>query len=109
MRRRTAKPFPKIAAATIGLALLGFAVSLALQAEPAAQQAAPQPASAQSIPSPGAVAPVSSHRLVLDRYCVTCHNERLETAGLMLDQIEVALPAQSAEVWEKVVRKFRTP
>ena len=108
MRFRIAKPFPTIAAATIGLALLGFRVSLSLHAEPAAQQAAPQPVGAQSISSTGALAPVSSPRLVLDRYCVTCHNERLKTAGLMLDQIDVARAGQRAEEWEKVVRKLRT-
>ena len=53
-------------------------------------------------------AEASSHRALLDQYCVTCHNERLETAGLRLDQIDVASPHKRAEVWEKVVRKLRT-
>ena len=44
---------------------------------------------------------------VLDRYCVTCHNERLQTAGLTLDAMDVANVAGDAEVWEKVVRKLR--
>ena len=95
MRRGAAKPFPTIAGAAIGLALLGSAVSQL-------------PAGAQSVPSPGTVAPVSSHRLVLDRYCVTCHNGRLKTAELTLDQIDVDHPGQHAEEWEKVVRKLRT-
>ncbi len=47
-------------------------------------------------------------RAVLDQYCVTCHNERLKTAGLMLDTLDlIAVPAR-AEVWEKVIRKLRT-
>ena len=50
----------------------------------------------------------SSHRQLLDRYCVTCHNGRLNTAGLSLEQIDVANPAAGPEVWEKVVRKLRT-
>ena len=29
------------------------------------------------------------HRALLDRYCVTCHNQKLKTAGLMLDQMDV--------------------
>ena len=45
---------------------------------------------------------------MIDRYCVTCHNERLETAGLRLDLIDVANVSERAEVWEKVVRKLRT-
>src|SRR4029077_7922202 len=32
--------------------------------------------------SAGGGAPPPSHRRLLDQYCVTCHNERLKTAGL---------------------------
>jgi mono/diheme cytochrome c family protein len=53
-------------------------------------------------------ADVASGRAVLNRYCVTCHNERLKTAGLALDAVDLASVPQSAEVWEKVVRKLRT-
>jgi hypothetical protein len=45
---------------------------------------------------------------MLDRYCVTCHNQRLVTAGLKLDDADVANPGAGAEMWEKVVRKLRT-
>jgi hypothetical protein len=45
---------------------------------------------------------------VLDRYCVTCHNQRLATADLKLDEANVANPGDAAEIWEKVVRKLRT-
>ena len=51
--------------------------------------------------------PSSSHRALLDRYCVTCHNERLRTAGLTLDTVDLANVAAEAEVWEMVVRKLR--
>jgi hypothetical protein len=47
-------------------------------------------------------------RAALDRYCVTCHNARIKTANLMLDRMDVAHVSESAEVWEKVVRKLRT-
>ena len=47
-------------------------------------------------------------RTVLDRYCVTCHNQRAKTAGLMFDTMELAGSSDDAEVWEKVVRKLRT-
>ncbi len=46
-------------------------------------------------------------RQIVDRYCVTCHNERLKTAGLMLDQVDVGDIAGNAAVLEKVVRKLR--
>jgi hypothetical protein len=50
----------------------------------------------------------SPYREVLDTYCVTCHNQRLRTAGLTLDTMDLAkIPAQ-AEIWEKVVRKLRS-
>jgi mono/diheme cytochrome c family protein len=44
-------------------------------------------------------------RQVLDRYCVTCHNERTRTAGLTLDKVNVADLQADAATWEKVIRK----
>ncbi len=46
-------------------------------------------------------------RALLDRYCVTCHNERLQTAGLRLDQVNLADVSAHADVLERVVRKLR--
>ncbi|HYJ93079.1 MAG TPA: DUF1592 domain-containing protein, partial [Vicinamibacterales bacterium] len=83
-------------------------MSLGIQARPSAQQPASQVKSAQSSSPIGAVSPASSHRGMLDRYCVTCHNQRLATAGLKLDEADVANPGEGAEIWEKVVRKLRT-
>ena len=50
---------------------------------------------------------VSSQRALLDRYCVSCHNERLRTGGLELVTADVANVSANAQVWEKVVRKLR--
>ena len=50
----------------------------------------------------------SQYREVLNRYCVTCHNEKLKTAGLMLDRMNVEKVDEGAQIWEKVVRKLRT-
>jgi hypothetical protein len=47
----------------------------------------------------------SSEQALLDQYCVTCHNQKLKTAGLMLDKLDLSHPASDAETWEKVVRK----
>ncbi len=52
--------------------------------------------------------PAVTARALLDRYCVTCHNERLGTAGLALDTVDPAHVGDDAAVWEKVVRKLRT-
>jgi len=71
---------------------------VATMAGSAAQQTAPAPAAASS------VAP----RAVLDKYCVTCHNQRLKTAGLALDTLDLASVGDHAAAWEKVVRKIRT-
>lgn len=51
--------------------------------------------------------PVAAHRAVLDKYCVTCHNERRKAAGLLLDQVDLARVGEHAEVWEKVLRKLQ--
>ena len=56
----------------------------------------------------GARAAAEDHAAVLQRYCVTCHNERLRTAGLALDLLDVANAAAHAEVWEKVIGQLRS-
>jgi mono/diheme cytochrome c family protein len=47
-------------------------------------------------------------RTVLDKYCITCHNQRLKTGGLALDVLDLAQVSDHAEVLEKIVRKLRT-
>ncbi len=49
----------------------------------------------------------TSQRALLDRYCVTCHNSRLNTANLALDSLDLAAVGTHATEWEKVVRKLR--
>jgi mono/diheme cytochrome c family protein len=58
-------------------------------------------------PSPS-LSPAATQRAFLNRYCVTCHNEKLNTAGLMLDKMDVENISEGAEAWEKVVGKLRT-
>jgi hypothetical protein len=40
------------------------------------------------------------------RYCVTCHNDRLNTAGLSLQPLGLENVAEHADIWEKVLRKL---
>ena len=47
-------------------------------------------------------------RATIDRYCVTCHNDRLKTGGLALDKLDIANVPAHADTWEKVIRKLRT-
>ena len=63
--------------------------------------AAPQQASS---PAPS---PAATQRVLIDRYCVTCHNGTLKTAGLTLDTMDVSNVSAGAPVWEKVLHKLR--
>jgi hypothetical protein len=45
---------------------------------------------------------------LVNQYCVSCHNQKLKTANLMLDRADSANPANSAEAWEKVIVKLRS-
>jgi hypothetical protein len=58
-------------------------------------------------PSAGVPIADSSQRALLNRYCVSCHNQKLKTAGLMFDTLDVAKVSEAPEIWEKVVRKLR--
>ena len=84
---------------TLGFAGLTAAVSRSLQVETSAQQpAAPASSTPRGL----------TQRQLLDRYCVTCHNDKAKTAGLSLQHVDPASPAAAPEVWEKVVRKVHT-
>ncbi len=52
--------------------------------------------------------PAAQYRTLLNRYCVTCHNEKLHTAGLTLEKLDVEKTPEGAAVWEKVIQKLRT-
>ena len=57
--------------------------------------------------NPPAVSIVAAEALV-GRYCVTCHNQTANTAGLALDTKDLSAVGRDAEAWEAVVRKIRT-
>src|SRR5580704_11131897 len=42
-----------------------------------------------------------------DQYCVSCHNQKLHTAGLALDTLDSDNPTANPEVWERVIAKLR--
>jgi mono/diheme cytochrome c family protein len=64
--------------------------------------------SAPVLPTPQAPAAVkSTQRALLDQYCVTCHNDRLKTAGITLDKMDVDHVATDAATWERVVQQLR--
>src|SRR5580704_2386496 len=64
-----------------------------------------QPISAQTIAnqsSPSLAAQVA----LLDKYCVTCHSDKLRTGGLSLQSANLNDVPKNAETWEKVIRKL---
>jgi hypothetical protein len=50
----------------------------------------------------------AQQRQFLDRYCATCHNERVKNGSLSLDQAHLPRPEAQPELWERIVRKLRT-
>jgi len=64
---------------------------------------AQQPGQAEAKPGATTAKPV-----LLNQYCITCHNQRLKTAGLLLDSMDFEHVEKDAAAWEKVVRKVRT-
>ena len=73
--------------------------------------------------APGAAGDANAQRALLDRYCVTCHNQaivnlpvtpgesqlfaQLRDVGLTLDTEDVADVSANPALWEEVVRKLR--
>ena len=55
----------------------------------------------------GDASSAATHRATLDRYCVTCHSDRLKTSNLSLEGLDLAAVGDHPEIWERVVRKLR--
>ena len=94
MPRRGARSGFVYSAAGLALLLIASIATLGGQSKPA-----PQPVSA-ALSSDQAKA-------LLDKYCVSCHNDRLKTQNLSLQGLDLANVADHADVWEKVIRKLR--
>ncbi len=64
--------------------------------------------SAQAAPplSDTAEQSATHYRGMLNRYCVSCHNKVLRTAGMVLETVNVAEVRESPEVWERVITKL---
>lgn len=100
----------------IAVAWVGFAalvVGQSARAVPAPSGQARVPASApQQVPAPvgpaarPATPDPASFKPVLDRYCVTCHNDRQKAGGMSLAAASLSDVAADAAIWEKVVRKL---
>ncbi len=60
---------------------------------------------AEAIAAPPATA--ESSRATLNKYCVTCHNSKLNTGNLALDAADLTKIPQHGETWEKAILKLK--
>ena len=90
-----------IAFAGLGLGLF-LGLSQGFSQNPPDARAETPAAITQNPPDAGA-----ETQAAITKYCTTCHNERLRTAGLALDPAGVARPGDQSETWEKVLRQLR--
>ena len=84
-------------------AIFALAVSGYVAASSARVGSVPQQPSTTAATTPRVV----DLRATLDTYCIACHNQRLKTAGLMLDTIDAGSPHTNPEVFEKVIARLR--
>jgi mono/diheme cytochrome c family protein len=68
---------------------------------------APQSVRRDAAPGLQSVAATDEDAALVKQYCMTCHNERAKTGGLVLDA-DLTKVGADAERWEKVVRKVKT-
>ena len=83
--------------------LVAFVALIVAVSTTASSRATAAAAQAPAVQSSAPIAP----RALLDTYCVTCHNQRTKTAGLMFDTMDLAKLPEHGDVWEKTVRKLR--
>ena len=82
---------------SVAAAILSGTVVAATFSSPSAQT--PAPANANG---------TEPSRALLTTYCTGCHNQRLRTGGLSLDDVDTARIGANADVWEKVAHKLRS-
>ena len=44
---------------------------------------------------------------LINDYCVACHNQRVKTAGIAFDTVDLGDVSKDADLWEKALRKLR--
>ena len=91
--------------ATATLLVLGLSASGKPPQAPAAASAAVKIA----VATPNAAVTPIAYQEMLNKYCITCHNEKAKIpagAPLALDKANLQDPGSDAAIWEKVVRKI---
>lgn len=97
--KQSFKPLPRQSQRLLVVATITWAISLSA--------ASTQQSAAPPVPEQAITFGAGDARAMLDRYCVSCHNDRLHTAGLSLQSTDVAHPEQDSAVWEKVMLRLR--
>jgi cytochrome c5 len=89
--------------------VLFVAAVLALASVSVSQTTGQTTATKAATPAANAAQDLASYQEMLNKYCITCHNEKAKIpagAPLMLEKANLKNPGADAEVWEKVVRKI---
>src|SRR4051794_13463202 len=89
-----------------GLAVLAIAATGPLH--PAVASAAGTPQTNKPAVSHVMAQESAQVQALVDKYCITCHNDRRKTGDVSLQNLDAANPAAKAEIWERVVRKLRS-
>ena len=74
----------------------------------AAQGKGQTPLSKAHEASKGTDAAEPAYAGLVEKHCIACHNDRLKTAGLTLQNLPLAAIPEHADIWEKVLRKVKT-
>jgi mono/diheme cytochrome c family protein len=65
-------------------------------------------AARQGAPAAPAADSVAANQAVLQKYCASCHNEKMKSGGLALTSLDLTRVPKDMEAWEHVIRKVRT-
>ena len=59
-----------------------------------------------ALPFPGHSQTPTAGRALLNQYCTGCHNQKLRSGNIALDQLDTSKVDANAKTWEKVLRKI---
>src|SRR5215471_5283319 len=76
----------------------------AVSQAPTPQSAAPAQPSPTSVTTP---LTAGSSRALINQYCIGCHNARVQSGKVRLDDADLSNVAANQETWERVTRKLR--
>ncbi len=90
---------------TFVVTVAAIALVAVISATASARQSGPAPAAQTETTS--AATPTPARELV-STYCIGCHNDKVKSGNLSLQNVDAQQVFNSAEAWEKVVVKLRT-